>query len=52
MSSTCEQCGDSVPISMINECAGCMSDFCDKCLNGQFSCEACLEEENEGEDDE
>ena len=44
----CSQCDShSATEEDFEECVACGEDFCITCLNGQYSCEACLEEEKE-----
>ena len=53
MSSNCTQCSEYIQRDEhIEECCVCMEDFCTSCMNGQYSCEECLEVERNSEEEE
>lgn len=54
MSANCYQCKEYIQRDEnIEACEMCFAEFCVSCMNGQYNCEECLEEErNEESSDE
>lgn len=44
----CEECCEEVRPRELSKCESCGRSICDHCMNGQYVCEDCQEEEQEG----